>query len=71
MVLESEKNRLAISGVLASDHTRIFNEIKSVCPDLIILKETSDFWCRDYMPLQIEKGSFLQFEYKKVKKVKR
>lgn len=64
MVLESEKNRLAISGVLAADHTRIYNELKSkVCSDLVVLKDTEDYWCRDYMPLQVEKGTFLQFKY--------
>lgn len=63
MILESEKNRLAIFGVLAADHTRIYDELKSVCPNLVILKDTKDFWCRDYMPLQIEKGTFLQFKY--------
>ncbi len=27
------------------------------------LKATNDIWCRDYMPIQIEKGKFLQFRY--------
>ncbi|MDN3688258.1 agmatine deiminase family protein [Cyclobacterium jeungdonense] len=28
-----------------------------------LLKATKDIWCRDYMPIQIEKGKFLQFRY--------
>lgn len=63
MVLESEKNKLAISGVLAANHTRIYDALKSVCSDLVVLKDTKDFWCRDYMPLQIERNTFLQFKY--------
>ncbi|MDP2089653.1 MAG: agmatine deiminase family protein [Flavobacteriaceae bacterium] len=27
------------------------------------LKTTKDIWCRDYMPIQIEKGKFVQFRY--------
>ena len=27
------------------------------------LKATKDIWCRDYMPIQIEKGKFVQFRY--------
>jgi agmatine deiminase len=27
------------------------------------LKATNDIWCRDYMPVQIEKGKFIQFRY--------
>ncbi len=27
------------------------------------LEATKDIWCRDYMPIQIEKGKFVQFRY--------
>src|SRR5690606_21968995 len=27
------------------------------------LNATKDIWCRDYMPIQIEKGEFVQFRY--------
>ncbi len=27
------------------------------------LHDTKDIWCRDYMPIQIEKGKFVQFRY--------
>ena len=27
------------------------------------LKGTKDIWCRDYMPIQIESGKFIQFKY--------
>ena len=27
------------------------------------IKETKDIWCRDYMPVQIESGKFIQFRY--------
>lgn len=27
------------------------------------IKATQDVWCRDYMPVQIEKGKFVQFRY--------
>ena len=27
------------------------------------LNATKDIWCRDYMPVQIEKGKFIQFRY--------
>lgn len=27
------------------------------------LKDTNDIWCRDYMPVQIKSGKFIQFKY--------
>jgi len=27
------------------------------------LKGTNDIWCRDYMPIQIDKGNYIQFRY--------
>ena len=28
-----------------------------------VLKGTNDYWCRDYMPVQVEGNSFVQFQY--------
>lgn len=28
-----------------------------------LLKGTKDIWCRDYMPIQVDKDNFVQFEY--------
>ena len=28
-----------------------------------ILKYTNDFWCRDYMPIQLEEDVFIKYRY--------
>ena len=28
-----------------------------------VLKGTADYWCRDYMPVQVDSNSFVQFQY--------
>ena len=60
--------------VYLSDLLKTNNRFKKTCSHLIqildrhkinydFLKSTSDIWCRDYMPIQIEKDKFIQFRY--------
>ena len=69
MVLsEEEKNQVFFSNLLALSYPDIW---KQICEILFKygypinrLSHTKDYWCRDYMPIQIDENSFVQFIYK-------
>lgn len=42
---------------------RLIQILKSHNIKYEFLKETKDIWCRDYMPIQTEKGKLIQFKY--------
>lgn len=69
MVIGKESNSVYFSERLKSDE-----RFKMTCKALTDLLEkhsigydflngTNDIWCRDYMPIQTEKGKFVQFRY--------
>jgi agmatine deiminase len=69
MVQSKEANTVYLSEKLNTD-----KRFEVTCNALIelldkhrichgFLKATKDIWCRDYMPIQIEKGKFVQFRY--------
>lgn len=69
MVIGKESNSVYFSERLKSDE-----RFKMTCKALTyllekhsirydFLKATNDIWCRDYMPIQTEKGKFVQFRY--------
>ncbi|MBC5992421.1 agmatine deiminase family protein [Pontibacter cellulosilyticus] len=65
-----ETNRVYFSKKLYSDErfTNTCNALTKLLDKQGIrhglLKATKDIWCRDYMPVQTEKGKFVQFRYK-------
>jgi agmatine deiminase len=69
MITGKESNRVFLSEKLHSD--KRFTETCNVLTKLLekhsieydYLISTKDIWCRDYMPIQIEKGKFVQFRY--------
>jgi len=69
MVTSKETNTVYFSEKLRSDER--FTKTCNVLIELLeknsikydFLKATKDIWCRDYMPIQIEKGKFVQFRY--------
>ena len=69
MVTGKETNTVYLSEKLNSDKrfTKTCNALIKLLDKHgirhIFLKATKDIWCRDYMPIQIEKGKFVQFRY--------
>lgn len=69
MVTGKEANTVYFSEKLRSDErfTQTCNALTELLEKHSIkysfLKATKDIWCRDYMPIQIEKGKFVQFRY--------
>lgn len=69
MVTSKETNTVYFSEKLRSDER--FSKTYNILIELLeknsikydFLKATKDIWCRDYMPIQIEKGKFVQFRY--------
>jgi agmatine deiminase len=69
MVTSKESNKVCFSERLLSDErfTQTCNTLTKLLEKHFIkysfLKATKDIWCRDYMPIQIEKEKFVQFRY--------
>lgn len=69
MVKGKETNTVYFSEQLRSDERFIksCNSLTNILDRHSIkfdfLKSTKDIWCRDYMPIQTEKGKFVQFRY--------
>lgn len=69
MVVGKDTNTVYFSEKLRSD--KRFTKTLNVLTELLekhsikydFLKATKDIWCRDYMPIQKEKGRFVQFRY--------
>jgi agmatine deiminase len=69
MIASKETNTVYLSELLSSD--KRFAKTCNVLTDILekhsikydFLKATKDIWCRDYMPIQVEKGKFVQFRY--------
>jgi agmatine deiminase len=65
MIPEWETNYLFLSDRLEKHFPTLFANLCSLlnCVSIEIIPDTSDIWCRDYMPIQIEEGLFCRFVY--------
>lgn len=69
MILSKETNTVYLSHKLHNEEcfTQTCNTLIKILDKHRIrydfLKATKDIWCRDYMPIQIEKEKFIQFRY--------
>ncbi len=68
MITDKEANKVYFSKeILNDEYKNAFERIKLILDKHKIkfdfLKGTKDIWCRDYMPIQIDKGKFIQFRY--------
>lgn len=48
-------------------YPKVYNELTEILSKhdvhYGVLKGTADYWCRDYMPVQVDGNSFVQFKY--------
>ena len=68
MITDKEANKVYFSKkILDAKYLEAFERIKLILDkhnvEYDFLKETKDIWCRDYMPIQIDKEKFIQFRY--------
>lgn len=69
ITIDKETNFLYLSGLLATEekygafwqHFKKILERENISYKL--LSNTKDLWCRDYMPVQLEKDHFVQFNF--------
>jgi agmatine/peptidylarginine deiminase len=65
MIPDWDTNHLFLSDRVESAEPALFARLHSVLKDLPIdiISDTSDIWCRDYMPVQVDENTFFQFMY--------
>lgn len=65
MIPDSETNHLFLSDRLSVEFPDLVDTLRSLLKSIpiSIIPGTSDIWCRDYMPIQLEKDRFCQFVY--------
>jgi len=67
MVNEQDCNSLVLTSLLSKDFPSIANSISINCRkeniQVNFLEECNDYWCRDFMPLQVTKDRFVQFTF--------
>lgn len=66
MIPDWETNHLFLSDRLEIQFPALFVSLCSLLKDesIDIIPGTSDIWCRDFMPIQIDESRFCQFAYK-------
>jgi agmatine deiminase len=68
MITGKENNTVYFSqklqeGEFASTFERIEQILKKYKINYKLLSNTKDIWCRDYMPIQVDEETFIQFRY--------
>ena len=67
MIEDKDTNIVYVSKWLRIEHEKFYNRLMTLfeCLDIKydILKYTNDFWCRDYMPIQLSKDRFIKYRY--------
>ncbi|KKT85064.1 MAG: Peptidylarginine deiminase-like protein enzyme, partial [candidate division WWE3 bacterium GW2011_GWC2_44_9] len=67
MISETETNYVWFSGLLPKRFPGFFHDITRALEacgiEFGLLPHTKDIWCRDYMPVRVGRGKFVQFTY--------
>ncbi|HUX55666.1 MAG TPA: hypothetical protein VMV77_01740 [Bacteroidales bacterium] len=69
MIIGKETDTVYLSRLLQTDSrfsdvcNRLTHLLENHAIKYYFLDSTKDIWCRDYMPIQIEKDGFVQFRY--------
>lgn len=68
MITDQQTNTVYFSDELQKENTEQFNELCSIIKEygytVKTLSNTKDFYCRDYMPVQVAKDDFVQFVFR-------
>lgn len=67
MLTDNQTNKVYLSRKLKEEHkiitSCVTNALNSTSTPWAWLEHTNDFWCRDYMPIQVAEKKFIQYEY--------
>lgn len=64
MFADWETNRLFISDRLGVTDPQVVVGLRAIFHNMEVIPNTSDIWCRDYMPVQLADDTFCQFIYR-------
>lgn len=66
-ILKSTMDYVFFSENLKRYYPKVYNELTEILSKhdvhYGVLEGTADYWCRDYMPVQVDGNSFVQFKY--------
>lgn len=67
MITDAQCNKVYVSSMLHDRHPLIYDQLSSIVNDYGYdfnqIYGTKDIWCRDYMPIQVSKEKFHQFQF--------
>jgi agmatine deiminase len=67
MLADKNTNIVYIADTLRTLRTDVYNRLTKLLSDIGIdvrlLYGTKDIWCRDYMPIQVDRSLFVKFHY--------
>ena len=67
MIPEWDTNFLYFSKLLPTEYPKFWEDLEDVLNKAQVnfgfLPNTKDIWCRDFMPIQVDENSFVQFRY--------
>ena len=67
MLIDTDKNMVIFSGLFAKDYPELYSQITTFLREHNVkygtLPFTRDYWCRDYMPIQVNEKRCVQFRY--------
>ena len=68
MIIDQQTTTVYFSNELEEENYKKFNQLRSIIEDngykTKLLIETEDFYCRDYMPVQVSENDFVQFVFR-------
>jgi len=68
MITDNQTNTVYFSNLVPEDFPKQFHElcriIESAGYQVRLLAETYDYYCRDYMPVQVSENDFVQFVFR-------
>ncbi len=67
MIADWDTDTVIVSDLLQQQHPKIERGLRAILQKhdvpLLRVEGTKDIWIRDYAPLQIKRGQFIQFRY--------
>ena len=68
MILDSQCNKVYLSAKMPNESPQTFGNLTRILDKYEVawslLDGTRDIWCRDFMPVQVDKGRFASFRYR-------
>jgi agmatine deiminase len=68
MITDSQTNTVYFSNLIPEDFSRQFKELSGIIEGagykVKLLAETYDYYCRDYMPVQVTEDDYVQFVFR-------